>query len=123
MARKPCSPAARNSSRGAIPSRSHCSWYGTISLSTKRRKLSRNSSCSSSNRVRRIRAKSSVREVDFETVLYEVRDHVATVTLNRPEKLNSFNERMCQEFEHIWRTVRHDDDIHVAVLRAAGDRA
>src|SRR5437016_1778565 len=59
----------------------------------------------------------------FETVLYEASDHVATVTLNRPEKLNSFNERMCQEFEHIWRTVRHDDDVHVVVLRAAGDRA
>ena len=31
------------------------------------------------------------------TVLFDVADHVATITLNRPEKLNSFNEKMTRE--------------------------
>jgi E-phenylitaconyl-CoA hydratase len=57
------------------------------------------------------------------TVLFEVAGHVATITLNRPEKLNAFNEKMTREIAGIWLRVRDDDDIHVAVLRAAGDRA
>ncbi|WP_231241751.1 enoyl-CoA hydratase/isomerase family protein [Nocardioides sp. cx-173] len=54
---------------------------------------------------------------------FEVSDAVATITLNRPEKLNSFNQRMLDEFREIWHRVRSDDAIHVVVLRAAGDRA
>jgi enoyl-CoA hydratase/carnithine racemase len=57
------------------------------------------------------------------TVLFDVSDHVATITLNRPDKLNSFNQTMTTEIAAIWQRVRDDDDIHVAVLRAAGDRA
>src|ERR1700734_2203519 len=57
------------------------------------------------------------------TVLFDVADHVATITLNRPEKLNSFNEKMTREIAGHWQRVRDDDSIHVAVVRAAGDRA
>jgi enoyl-CoA hydratase/carnithine racemase len=57
----------------------------------------------------------------FETVEFEVgADHVATITLNRPEVLNCFDQRMLDEFARIWRICRHEDDIHVVVLRAAG---
>jgi enoyl-CoA hydratase/carnithine racemase len=59
----------------------------------------------------------------YSTVLYDVADHVATVTLNRPEKLNAFNQQMLDEFRDLWRHVQRDDDVHVVVLRAAGDRA
>jgi enoyl-CoA hydratase/carnithine racemase len=59
----------------------------------------------------------------FETIEFEVADNVATLTLNRPEKMNSFNEQMAEELRDAWRTVRDTDEIHVAVLRAAGDRA
>jgi len=61
--------------------------------------------------------------MDYTAILYEVDDHVATITLNRPEALNSFNQAMCDEFEDVWKTIREDSDIHVVVLRAAGDRA
>ncbi len=60
---------------------------------------------------------------DLTTVLYEVEEHVATVTLNRPERLNSFTRTMVAEFDAIWREVRDDDEIHCVVLRAAGERA
>jgi enoyl-CoA hydratase/carnithine racemase len=61
--------------------------------------------------------------MDLTTVIYDVSDHVATITLNRPEAMNSFNQAMCDEFSLIWKTVREDDDVHAVVLRAAGDRA
>jgi enoyl-CoA hydratase/carnithine racemase len=59
----------------------------------------------------------------YETVLFEVTDHVATITLNRPDKLNSFNATMVEEFRALWAKIRVDDDVHVVVLRAAGDKA
>lgn len=59
----------------------------------------------------------------YQTIAYTQVDHVATVTLNRPERLNAFNQKMIEEFSDLWRRVRTDDDIHVVVLRAAGDRA
>ena len=62
---------------------------------------------------------------DFETILLEL-DHVtrvATVTLNRPEALNSFTRTMCHEMKDVWRIVKSDEAINAVVLRAAGDRA
>jgi len=61
---------------------------------------------------------------DFETILYEVSDdHVATVTLNRPDVLNAFDRRMCEEMRSVWRRIKDDPAVHAVVLRAAGDRA
>jgi enoyl-CoA hydratase/carnithine racemase len=57
------------------------------------------------------------------TVEFDVSEHIATVTLNRPEKLNSFTEQMADELAAVWARVRDDDDIRVAVLRANGGRA
>jgi enoyl-CoA hydratase/carnithine racemase len=59
----------------------------------------------------------------YQTVLFEVSDHVATVTLNRPDRMNAFDQTMVDEFRALWQRVRTDDDIHVVVLRAAGERA
>jgi enoyl-CoA hydratase/carnithine racemase len=61
--------------------------------------------------------------MDCETITFDVEDHVATITLDRPDALNSFNERMATEIRWAWETVRDTDDIHVAVLQANGDRA
>lgn len=59
----------------------------------------------------------------YETLIFETLDGVATVTLNRPERMNAFNRQMCQDFEDVWARVREDDEIRAVVLRAAGDRA
>lgn len=58
-----------------------------------------------------------------EAITFEVDEHIATITLNRPEVLNAFNDAMGKEMGRAWETVREDDDIHVAVLQANGDRA
>ncbi|MCK8672028.1 enoyl-CoA hydratase/isomerase family protein [Rhodococcus sp. HM1] len=61
----------------------------------------------------------------FETIQLDVapEDKVATITLNRPERLNAFDRRMCEEMARAWRLVKLDDDVHAIVLRAAGTRA
>jgi enoyl-CoA hydratase/carnithine racemase len=59
--------------------------------------------------------------VGYETLEYELADGVATVTLNRPAALNSFNPAMCTDFAALWARVRVDEDVRCVVLRAAGD--
>ena len=59
----------------------------------------------------------------YETISYEKRDHVGVVTLDRPDALNAFNRRMEAELSGLWTEMRNDDDVWVAVLTAAGDRA
>ncbi|HEY8525308.1 MAG TPA: enoyl-CoA hydratase/isomerase family protein [Acidimicrobiales bacterium] len=61
--------------------------------------------------------------MDCQTILFESSGHVATITLNRPDALNAWNDQMAREMAWAWRTVRDDDAIHVAVLQANGDRA
>src|SRR4029077_11792543 len=62
---------------------------------------------------------------NFETILLEVdaAAHVATITLNRPERLNAFNRTMCEEMARAWRAIKHDESVHAGGLRAAGERA
>jgi enoyl-CoA hydratase/carnithine racemase len=60
----------------------------------------------------------------YETILVDTSAAgVMTVTLNRPEVLNAFDERMQDEFAALWASVRADDDVRAVVLTAAGDRA
>ena len=60
----------------------------------------------------------------YQTLLYEVAaDHVATITLNRPDALNAFDRQMCEEVRDVWKQIKDDEQVHAVVLRAAGDRA
>ncbi|MBM3659351.1 MAG: enoyl-CoA hydratase/isomerase family protein [Actinobacteria bacterium] len=59
----------------------------------------------------------------YETVIYEERDGVAWITLNRPEKHNAFNSLMQREMRTIWRSLRFNEDVRCAVLTGAGDKA
>ncbi|MBB5160595.1 enoyl-CoA hydratase/isomerase family protein [Mycobacterium sp. AZCC_0083] len=62
-------------------------------------------------------------QIDLATIEFHVTDHVATVALNRPERLNSFTKQMAVDLTAAWARVRDDDDIRVAVLCANGERA
>lgn len=60
----------------------------------------------------------------FEAIDFAVSDrHVATITLNRPERLNAFSQQMAEEIARAWQLVRDTPSIHAVVLRAIGDRA
>jgi crotonobetainyl-CoA hydratase/dehydration protein DpgD len=61
--------------------------------------------------------------VNPDRVRYEKKDHVARVTLNRPEVLNAMDLRMHEELAEIWDDVEADDQVRVVVLTGAGERA
>jgi len=60
---------------------------------------------------------------DWETLRYDVVDGVATVTLDRPDRLNSFDTTMTRELAALWRGLRVDDTVRAVVLTGAGERA
>ncbi len=53
-------------------------------------------------------------------VLFEVKDHVATITLNRPDAMNTINAELSAGLMDALRRVRNDDEIRVAVLTGNG---
>ena len=61
--------------------------------------------------------------MNYETLQFEIQDHVAWITLNRPERHNAFNSLMQREVRDIWRSLRFNEDVRCAVLTGAGDRA
>jgi len=61
--------------------------------------------------------------VSYETLIVEVSDGVATVTLNRPEVRNALNAAMLAEIEAALATAEADPGVRVVVLRGAGDKA
>jgi enoyl-CoA hydratase/carnithine racemase len=56
-------------------------------------------------------------------VTLETNEHIAVVTLNRPESLNAISSAMADELKATFERVAGDDDVWVVVLRAAGERA
>lgn len=61
--------------------------------------------------------------MSYETLLYEEKDHVAWITLNRPDVHNAFDSRMMRELSAVWRSLREKDDVRVAVVTGAGEKA
>jgi enoyl-CoA hydratase len=59
----------------------------------------------------------------FETILYEKKDSIGYVTLNRPQALNVYNIKMRDELFEVLEAIKDDDEVRVVIIRAAGDKA
>ena len=59
----------------------------------------------------------------FTQILYDVADGVATITLNRPEKMNAFTGVMMQEMCSAFDLVDADDEVRAVIVTGSGDRA
>lgn len=57
---------------------------------------------------------------EFETLLYDVKDGIATITLNRPERMNAFTARMMKDLERVFDLTDGDDAVRVVVVTGAG---
>lgn len=62
--------------------------------------------------------------MDYQDIIFEVKDGIATLTLNRPEKMNAIsNKMMSEELPDALSRIEKEDDIKVLILTGAGDRA
>ncbi len=58
--------------------------------------------------------------MDYRTILYQVKDRILTLTLNRPEKLNSFTVEMSYELINAYQRASEDDSVSVVIVTGAG---
>jgi enoyl-CoA hydratase/carnithine racemase len=58
--------------------------------------------------------------VDYESIDYRIEDRIATIVLNRPDRLNAVTTKMLLEFADAVRRVDEDDEVRVAVVTGAG---
>ena len=58
--------------------------------------------------------------MEYEDVIYEVQDSIATITLNRPERMNSFSDALLSNWASSITRAAEDDDVRVVVVTGAG---
>lgn len=61
--------------------------------------------------------------MEFETIVYDVQDRVATVTLNRPDRHNAITARMGEELGEAWSDIKRNPEVVCAIVTGAGDKA
>ncbi|MBI2535145.1 MAG: enoyl-CoA hydratase/isomerase family protein, partial [Deltaproteobacteria bacterium] len=61
--------------------------------------------------------------MEYQTILFEVRNQIAFVTFNRPESMNAMNRQMTRELVEACRQVEEDAGIRIAIFTGAGEKA
>jgi enoyl-CoA hydratase len=59
----------------------------------------------------------------FETIIYEVNNNIARITLNRPRALNAYSIKMRDELFEVLGAISDDPEIRVVLLKGAGEKA
>jgi enoyl-CoA hydratase len=59
----------------------------------------------------------------FKTLIYEKKDNIASVTLNRPQVLNIYNIQMRDDLYEVLRAIKDDPEVRVAIFKGAGEKA
>ncbi|CAN5754830.1 enoyl-CoA hydratase-related protein [soil metagenome] len=60
---------------------------------------------------------------DYQNLLLDVQDGIATITLNRPDKLNALNELTIRELGELVRTTREDSEVRGIIITGSGSKA
>lgn len=58
--------------------------------------------------------------MSFQSIIVSKEDHIAKVTLNRPEKLNAVNDQMVSELTMAFNNIAEDEEVRILVLTGAG---
>jgi enoyl-CoA hydratase len=61
--------------------------------------------------------------MSFEVIIYEKKDNIAYLTLNRPKALNTYNIKMRDELYEVLGSIRDDPEVRVTILKGAGEKA
>jgi len=58
--------------------------------------------------------------MDFKNIIYEKKDRIAKITLNRPHKMNALNDGLLYDLERALEEADQDDEVRVVILTGAG---
>ena len=60
---------------------------------------------------------------NFETIIYEKKEGIGYVTLNRPKALNAYSVQMRDDLYEILRAIRDDSEVKIVIFKGAGNKA
>lgn len=59
----------------------------------------------------------------YKTLVYEKKDKVGILTINRPDKMNAISKELTTELKHLLQELEDDEELRVLVITGAGDKA
>jgi enoyl-CoA hydratase len=64
-----------------------------------------------------------VENMEYQTIIYEVKNQIAFVTFNRPESMNAVNRQMARDLVDACKQIEDDNAIRIAIFTGAGEKA
>lgn len=61
--------------------------------------------------------------MNFQNILFETKESIALITINRPDKLNALNSKTLDELKRVFTIIANDDSIYVVILTGTGEKA
>jgi enoyl-CoA hydratase len=61
--------------------------------------------------------------MEYQNILFDVKDKIASITVNRPDKLNALNDAVINELFDVFYQIKKDASIWAVLIRGAGERA
>ncbi|MFZ2322359.1 MAG: enoyl-CoA hydratase-related protein [Ignavibacteriaceae bacterium] len=61
--------------------------------------------------------------MEYKNLLVDIEDHIAIVTVNRPDKLNALNHQTLTELRSSFEELKLDTDVHVVIVTGSGEKA
>jgi enoyl-CoA hydratase len=61
--------------------------------------------------------------MNYKNLLLDINEHVALLTLNRPDKLNALNHETLSELQHAFETFKNDKSVFVVIITGSGEKA
>ena len=61
--------------------------------------------------------------MDYENILIATENNIATITINRPTKLNALNKATIQELHNAFKTLEKDNEVRVIIITGSGEKA
>ena len=59
----------------------------------------------------------------YKSLLLEIKDHIAVVTINRPDKLNALNEQIINDLDAVFDELKDNSDVFVVIITGSGEKA
>ena len=61
--------------------------------------------------------------MNYQNILFEIKNHTGIVTINRPDKLNALNGQTISELEDVFHSIKNNPEIFVVVITGSGEKA
>ena len=61
--------------------------------------------------------------MNYQNILFEIKNRIGLVTINRPDKLNALNNQTINEIEDVTKSIKSNSDIFVVVITGSGEKA